>query len=92
MTTYLYFKENNDLWSAKNFNDKEEIENLLNSWDVEFEEVFQKCFNAALLSLWIIDLLPLKETKCPFIRKFNFSEINEFKKINKIIKSNKRLK
>lgn len=90
-TTYLYFKEENGHWSAKNFNGNEEIENLLKRYDSEFEEVFQKSFNAAMLSLWIIDMLPIKETKCLFIREFNFDEIKEFKKMKKLMKSNKRV-
>ena len=91
-TTYLFFKSKNDHWVVEDINEKEEIEKLENSYDKEYEEFFQKSFNTSLLILWIIDLLPIEELKCPIVRNINFNDIGEYRKIKKIILSNKRLR
>lgn len=82
-TTYLFFKNNNNYWSVENINEKEEIEKLEKSYDSEYEEIFQKSFNTALLILWIIDILPIEELKCPTIRNIDFNDIGEYRKVKK---------
>jgi hypothetical protein len=85
-TAYLYFKErDNGYWNVKNINEKEQIEKIENLYDTEYEEIFQKSFNTALIIIWLIDKLPIEELKCPLIRKINFTEIREFWKIQKMI-------
>ncbi len=88
-TTYLFFKGKDDHWFVDNINEKEQIERIEKSYDVEYEDVFQQSFNSSLIILWLIDLLPVEELKCPFVRKINFNGVGEYRKIRKIISSNK---
>ena len=90
-TTYLFFKCEDDQWYVNNIDEKEKIVNIENYHDSEFQIIFQKSFNASLLILWLIDLLPVEEMKCPSIRKINFNYIGRYRKIKKIISSDMRL-
>ncbi len=91
-TTYLFFRQNDYYkWCVSEINEKLEISNILQSYDVEYEEIFQKSFNAALILLWIIDLLSIKGLQCRIIRSMDFTAIPEFNKVNKIISSKQSL-
>jgi hypothetical protein len=88
-TTYLFFRQNDDyVWSVSEIDEKLEISRIVQSCDVEYEEVFQKSFNTAMILLWIIDLLSIEGLQCPMIRSIDFTTIPEFNKVRKIISSN----
>lgn len=84
-TTYLYFKDRDGTWTVQSIDEYDEITSLEESYDIEYEEIFQKSFNSALLSLWIIDQFSIERLKCSEIKKINFEDIGEFKKIKKLI-------
>jgi hypothetical protein len=88
-TTYLFLrKTDEDNWRVCDIDEKFEIANIVQSHDTEFEGVFQRSFNTALIVLWIIDLLSIEGLRCPKIRAINFTDIPEFNKAKKIILSN----
>ena len=89
-TTYLYFKNRDSVWVVENIDEIDEIKKLEKSYNVEYEEIFQKSFNSALLSLWIIDQFSIEGLRCSEIRRINFNNIGEFKKIKKHISLNKK--
>ena len=84
-TTYLYFKDQGSIWTVQDIDEFDEIIRLEESHDIEYEEIFQKSFNSSLLTLWIIDQFAIKELECPEIKKINFENIGEYKKIKKLI-------
>jgi len=91
-TTYLYLKNKGTHWGVENIDEKKEISELVESHDIEYEEIFQKSVNAALLVLWIIELFSIEKMRCPIIRSSDLSMIGDFRKLKKILSSNKSLK
>lgn len=88
-TTYLFFRKTDEyIWGVCNIDEGREIAAIVQSHDTEYEEVFQKSFNTALIVLWIIDLLSIEGLRCPKIRAIDFTGIPEFNKVKKIISSN----
>lgn len=84
-TTYLYFKEKDSIWTVGSISEFDEITKLENSYNIEYEEIFQKSFNSALLSLWVIDQFSIEGLRCSEIRRINFENIEEFRKIKNFI-------
>jgi hypothetical protein len=88
-TTYLFFHDSTDgSWSVSDIDQERQIIEIIESHDTEYEEVFQKSFNTALILLWIIDLFSIDGLKCPQIRAIDFTSIPEFIKVKKNLSSN----
>ena len=88
-TTYLFFRETSEnIWGVCGIDEQSEIATIVQSHDTEYEEVFQKSINTALIVLWIIDSLSIDGLQCPKIRAIDFTGIPEFNKAKKIISSN----
>jgi len=85
-TANLFFRQTDDyIYEVCDINEKLKIESIVQSYDVEYEGIFQKSFNTALILLWIIDLFSIERLRCPRIRDIDFTDIPEFNKVKKII-------
>lgn len=85
-TTYLFFRQiDKHIWGVCDLDEKGEIAKIIQSYDTEYEEVFQKSFNTALILLWIIDLFSVEGLRCPQIRSIDFTGIPEFNKVKDIL-------
>lgn len=80
-STYLHFSSVNNAWSVRTIDFESRIERLLSVPDVDYDAIFQASFNAALITIWIIDQFRITGMMCPQIRSVNFDSIAGFKKI-----------
>lgn len=88
-TTYLYFRQTDGyVWRVCDIDEGFEISKIVEPYGSEYQEVFQKSFNSALILLWIIDLLSIEGLRCPQIRSIDFTGIGEFNKVKETISSN----
>jgi hypothetical protein len=88
-TTYLFFGQTDEyVWGVSGIDEKFEISNIVQLYDLEYEEIFQKSFNTAMILLWIIDLFSIPGLRCPLIRSIDFTAIPAFNKVKQTISSN----
>ncbi len=87
-TTYLFFRQSSDyVWGVHDIDEQFELKTFVHSHATEYEAVFQRSFNPALIILWIIDLLSIEGLRCPEIRSIDFTGVPRFNNVKKIISS-----